>query len=466
MAETIVVAGAGTTGFQVAKHLVADHKDVVVIEKNPEIAKYAVNHLDCLVINDSGNNLKALREAGIEKADFFISVTDSDEFNIVACGLVSSEFRVPCKIARVRNPDYAKSNLSDRSFLNVDYFVNPEVEAANAIVKSVEQGATSDVMQLENTNLQMRNLLVTDDSYFANKTIADIKQGLPHEFLVAGITRDDDFFVPTGRSSVAIGDEVFLVATEESLDQVFEDAGRPRVQLKKIIIVGGGRVGSYVANELTSRNGGRRGARRLLSYLGVRQKHLKIIDTSYENCKALAERFPDATVINSDISEEGFFEEETMMGYDLIITTTDNPELNILVAVYAKTFGIKRSIAVVNKYNYLAMASRLGADVIISPKNSVVNTILKFIRRGRVKSVRSVLGGMAEVIESTLDGSRGFVGKQIRDLRMPESSLVVSVTRSGEHIVPQGEFLLNDGDKLTVLARTESIARVEEMFNS
>jgi trk system potassium uptake protein TrkA len=465
VAEKVVVAGAGTTGFQVAKHLIADHKDVVLIEKNAATAKYAVNHLDCLVINDSGNNLRALREAGIEKADFFISVTDSDEFNIVSCGLVASEFRVPCKIARVRNPDYTKSSLSDRSFLDVDYFVNPEVEAANAIVKSVEQGATSDVMQLENTNLQMRNLLVTGDGYFANKSIADIKAGLDSDFLVAGITRGEEFFVPSGQTMVETGDELFLVAAEDSLEHVFQSAGRPRVQLKKIIIVGGGRVGSYVARELTSNNGSR-GRRRFLSYLGMRQKHLKIVDTNYENCKDLAERFPEATVINSDISEEGFFEEETLMGYDLIITTTDNPELNILVAIYAKTFGIKRSIAVVNKYNYLAVASRLGADVIISPKNSVVNTILKFIRRGRVKSVRSVFGGMAEVIESTLDGSRGFVGKAIRELKMPESSLVVSVTRAGEHSVPRGDFQLEDGDKLTVLARTESIARVEEMFNS
>ena len=125
MPEKVVIAGAGTTGFQVARHLVADNKDVVLIERDPETAKYAVNHLDCMVINDSGNRLPALREAGIQDADFFISVTDSDELNIVACGLVASEFGVPCKIARVRNPEYANSHLPEHSFREVDYFVNP-----------------------------------------------------------------------------------------------------------------------------------------------------------------------------------------------------------------------------------------------------------------------------------------------------------------------------------------------------
>ena len=468
MAEKVVIAGAGTTGFQVARHLIADNKNVVLIERNPETAKYAVNHLDCMVINDSGNRLPALREAGIESADFFISVTDSDELNIVACGLVASEFGVPCKIARVRNPDYAKSNLSGHSLMDVDYFVNPEIEAAQAIVKSVEQGATSDVMTFENTDLQMRNFLVDDRTLFAKQSIAAIKQTLDADFLVAGISRGEHFFVPRGDTIVETGDELYLVAAEHSLEEVFVIAGRPRVDLNRVLLVGGGRVGSFVAGSLSRRGyraNGRR-PRRLLDYLRRDIKRLKIVDSNYQNCKRLAEEFPDAVVINSDVSEEGFFEEEALAGSDLIITTTDNPELNILVAIYAKTLGIKRSIALVNKFNYLTVASRLGADVIISPKYSVVNTILKFIRRGKVKSVHSILGGLAEVIESTLDGSRGFVGREVRDVKMPDNSLIVAVSRNGSHIVPRSNYTLRDGDKLTMVAKTESITRVEEMFDT
>jgi trk system potassium uptake protein TrkA len=468
MAEKVVIAGAGTTGFQVARHLIADNKNVVLIERNPETAKYAVNHLDCMVINDSGNRLPALREAGIESADFFISVTDSDELNIVSCGLVASEFGVPCKIARVRNPDYANSNLSGHSLLDVDYFVNPEIEAAEAISKSVEQGATSDVMTFENTDLQMRNFLVDSRTLFARQSIASIKQSLDAEFLVAGISRGEEFFVPRGDTVVETGDELYLVAAEHTLEEVFVIAGRPRVDLNRVLLIGGGRVGSFVAGALSRRGyrGTGRRPRRLLDYLRRDTRRMKIVDANYDNCKRLAEQFPDAIVINSDVSEEGFFEEEALTGTDLIITTTDNPELNILVAIYAKTLGIKRSIALVNKFNYLTVASRLGVDVIISPKYSVVNTILKFIRRGKVKSVHSIFGGLAEVIESTLDGSRGFVGREVREVRMPENSLIVAVTRNGSNIVPRSNYTLRDGDKLTMVAKTESISRVEEMFNT
>ena len=94
----IVILGAGVVGTQIADQLVSEGHDVVIIERNPERAKYVSSHVDCMVINEEGNNINTLKRAGIEKADFFLSVVDSDEINMIACGLVESEFNVPIKI--------------------------------------------------------------------------------------------------------------------------------------------------------------------------------------------------------------------------------------------------------------------------------------------------------------------------------------------------------------------------------
>ena len=466
MAEKVIVVGAGTTGFQVARQLTQDKKDVVVIESNPEIAKYTDNQLDCIVINGSGNKLEFLREAGAEKADVFISTTDSDELNIVTCGLVASEFQIPIKIARVRNPEYANSNLSDRSFTEVDHFVNPEIEAGRAIISSVEQGATSDVLFFSNSDLQMRNLLIGNESPFANLSILEIKETINDEFRIAGVSRDSDFLIPNTETILKKDDDIYLIGNQESLQSVFEKVGQPRIAFKNIMLVGGGRVGRIVADALLGKNNAP-GIHRILSYFGGGARRLKIVDSNLNNCHELANLYPRATVLHIDVSAEGFFEDKEHSGYDLIITTTDNPELNILVSLYAKRVAnAKRSIALVNKFNYLNAARRLGVDVIISPKYSVVNTILKHIQHGRVKSVQSILGGRAEVIESTLDGSRGFVGKSVREVKLPRNSQIIAVTRAENNIVPGDEFTLRDGDKITILAKTESFARVEEIFNS
>ena len=465
MPRKIVVVGAGSTGFQLARQLIADNQDVTLVERNADTAKYALNHLDCMVITGSGNDLRLLRRAGIEDAEFFIALTDSDEFNMVACGLASREFSVPFKIARVRNQQYnTRSPLFAGSMLDIDYIVNPEIEAGRAIVQTVEHGATSEVVTLGDTDIEMRVLPIMGDSAFCDRTIAQARAELPLEFLVCGLLRGERFYLPRGDTRVREGDELYLSAPEEVLDQLFDRAGRPKLRMRQVILVGGGRVGSFVAESLVDSREHSRRLRLLRAF--ARRRRLKIIESDTARSKALADRFPGAIVINSDISDEGFFEEESLQNHDLIITTTANQELNILAAIYAKTYGIKRSIALVNKYNYLTLANRLGVDVIISPKNSVVSAVLKIVRRGRVRSVASLFGGQAEVIESTVEDASRMAGRRIQELNLPEESLIVSVRRDGETLLPRGDLVVQDADRLTFIARTDAVGRVEEFFDS
>ena len=181
----VVIVGAGAVGLQIARQLVDEKKDVVLIEKDPERARLAANRLDCLVINREGNSLDALKEAGTDTADYFIAVTDSDEVNMIACALVESEFAVSYKIARVRNVDYSMSSLARKSFLGIDYIVNPEIVAANAIIRSIEQGAISDIMLFEQSKAQMRTLTVEPGSLFADRSLSETAREVGISFLVA-----------------------------------------------------------------------------------------------------------------------------------------------------------------------------------------------------------------------------------------------------------------------------------------
>lgn len=87
----VVIVGAGMVGVKIARELIEEKRDVVIIEKNAELARRVDNELDCLVINDDGSRPEALREARVQAADWFIALTGSDAVNIVACGLVSAD---------------------------------------------------------------------------------------------------------------------------------------------------------------------------------------------------------------------------------------------------------------------------------------------------------------------------------------------------------------------------------------
>ncbi len=445
----VVILGAGVVGFQVAEILIAEDHDVVLIERNPERAKFASNHLDCIVINEEGNNIHALKQAGIEKADLFLSVSDSDEVNMISCGLIASEFNVPIKIARVRNLYYSTSKLTEKSFLGIDYIVNSEVETARLLANTVALGANSDVMLFENTDVQMRNYVVSANSFFVKKKLKNIKTGihLKEQFLIAGVSRGEDFIIPSGDTVIEENDNIYLLATKNTLTKIFIETGNKSLKLGKILIVGGGRIGGLAA-----------------AYLLRTGRRITIIDSDYEKCKELSESFPEALILHADISDEEIFEDEKLYDYDLVITCTDRQELNLLTAVYSKSKGIKRAISLVNQTNYIPISSQIGIDVTVSPKNCTVDAIMKFIRRGNIKSVHSLFDGKAEVIEFIIPEDSPVAGVSLKDMNLPQDCLILTVLRDNENIIPDGYFKLRVNDTVITIAKKESIQKLEEVF--
>ncbi len=466
----IVIVGAGEVGFELAKRLVIENKDVILIEKNPEKADYVSRQLDCKVVNGLGNNPDTLKSAGVNKADFFISVTGSDEVNIIACGLVDKEFNISYRIAGIRNIDYFTTKIMDKSFFGIDFIVNPEIEAAKKIIDTIESGAGSDIILFEQGDIQMRNVVVSPESFLKNMTVRDASRKIQMDFLIAGIEKSDRFVIPSGDTVIHEEDNLYLLATKEKLERVFHMIGRPPIVIKDVVLVGGSKIGIYIAKQLI--RGRKRDARmnnRFLDYFFKRRKKitkiksLKIIEEDYEKCKELSSLFPEALVINSDISDESVFKEEGLSEYDLIVTTTKNDELNILVALYAKRVGIERAISMVNQKNYMNMAYKLGIDAVVSLRDSITNPILRFIRKGNIKSIHSISGGDVEVMELSLERKNQLTGRKIKDLNFPAHALIISVAREGRSIIPHGDLVIKDGDHVIIIAQKEFVGKIESM---
>ncbi|MFP4068143.1 MAG: Trk system potassium transporter TrkA [Spirochaetaceae bacterium] len=465
----VVIAGGGAVGFQLARRLIAEERDVVLIEQDRAHANYASQRLDCLVLTGIANNVETLRQAGTQDADFFVAVTNSDEVNMIACAMVATKFDRPKTIARVRNIDYATSRTSGRSFLGMDYVVNPEIEAAQAIIRSIERGATSDVMLFERAGVQMRHVTVDRDSPFKDKSLQEIHRNFRFSFLVAVIVRGADYIIPSGNTEITEGDLLYIVATEETFEGLFRHLGKHRQQLKRIVMIGGGRVGSLVLDHLFGAGARRKGkgvVRRIVGGRAGARPSVKVVERNYAKSRQISERYPDALVINADVSDEGIFEEEHFQNSDLLIAVTDNEELNIVSAVYGKTLGIRRAVVLVNKLNYAKMAVNVGIDVTVSIKYAVVNSILKFIRRGKIRSLHSISDGRLEILELTVDsGSRGD-GNRIEDIKLPTASLIVSVARGDEHVIPHGGYVLRADDNIIIITKKEHVDRVEAVFTS
>ena len=466
----IVILGAGRIGYQLARQLIDEGKNVALIESDKDTARDVLARLDCLVVNDNGTSLEALKKAGIQKADAFVSVTDFDEINMIACGLVSSEFEKPVTIARVKNVDYSRTKLLAYPFLGIDYIINPEIEAAKAILRAVENGARSDVMLFDNDTYQIRDLVVSADSLFLGRPLFEIRQEMEYEFLVAVILRDNYYIIPTGTTSFQEHDKIYILSTKEGHEHIFGLENRNHREFDQIVLVGGGTVGTYVADGLVSdikedaslfsrvksalnpRNGRKKG------------KSLHIIDKDYDRCKALAERYPNALVTCEDVTDEGILEQTMLRSSDLIITTTNSQELNVMTAVYAKTLGVGGTVSLVTRQNYRHIAHRLNLDVTISRNTTMVNSILKIIRHGNIKNVHAISEGTLEVIEFSLDKESSFIGRALKDIKLPKNTLVLFLTRGDDTIFAHGDMVMNRNDHLVILTERDSIQQIERMI--
>jgi len=137
----------------------------------------------------------------------------------------------------------------------------------------------------------------------------------------------------------------------------------------------------------------------------------------------------------------------------------------MLTAIYAKRLGVKRVIPLVNKTNYVTMAANLGIDATVSPKASSASAILKFIRRGNIKSVHTIFDGRAEAIEFAIPESSEVVGKAVKELPLPSGALVVAVNRQDKNYVPNGDFIIKGGDDVITFTRIEQVEDLEEIFS-
>lgn len=442
-----IIAGAGSVGYDVARHLIKAGKDVVIIEKNPVRAKFLENDLDCIVLNSEVNSIQTLRDINIENGDYFIAVTESDEVNLISCSVASTIADIK-KIARVRNLDYSHAEDQGRPFLGADYIINPEIEAAKQLAEIIDKGAATDVLTFHGIDITVRGNMVTKSSIFAGRKLHEIKNQIKRKFVAAFIKRGNEDIIPTGNTLIKEGDNIYIVADNDAMNHILSKEGKKVFKVEKTLIVGTTRV-----------------ARNLMRTLSQKKMDMTVVVNNYEEAKEISRTFPEVLVLNGDVRDEQIFEEENLSTYDLIVTVTENQELNVLTSLYSKSIGIKRAVATVNKPNYISIAKKLGVDVTVSPKRSAVDAILKFIRKGQVKTFYSLFDGDAEAIEFIIPQKCKVNGKTLQEIKMPRDSIVVAANRENETIVPDGSYKIKTGDHLVVVYKSSSASKIEFLFS-
>jgi len=227
--------------------------------------------------------------------------------------------------------------------------------------------------------------------------------------------------------------------------------GHEEREARRVIIIGGGNVGLFLAEHLEKEGS---------------DIKVKIIELNKDRAEYIADRLSKTTVINGSALSQEILEEANVAVSETAIAVSNDDEVNILASLLAKRFGCQRVVTLVNNAtSYSPLTSSLGIDVAVNPREITVSSILQHIRKGRIVSVHSICKGKAEVIEAEAVESSSVVGKRMEDLSLPNGIVIGTVIREGNVIIPNKDTIIYPGDRIIILSQANMVNKVEKIFS-
>ncbi len=464
---TIFIIGAGFTGMQLAKMLVLERNKVVLIDNDAERVRHASDALDCTVLEADCNRIDVLEQAGIASADAFVALTGDDEVNMIACQLVDSSCPDVLKIARVRNYAYysavesasrrmrASGTDAVRAMYGMDAMVNPDVEAASAIQRAIEHGAVGNVIDLKD-GFVLTTLGVGGDSVLVGRRMRELPGIDGWSGLVAFAGPEAGALIPRGDTVINAGDTLGIVSRTSDLAKIAQLAQAARETFRRIVIFGADRVGSMLIPLVAEK---RRGA--LWQSIFGRQsaessREVIVVDRDAARCHEIAERHPNVRVLCGDITDEALMNEEELYSCDLIVAASGNYELNLVTAAYMKSKGADKAVALTASSAYGTVARKLGIDVVVPMRGTVVDSILSHLRGSNVSAIHSVCNRSFEIVEGDISGKSMFAGKALRELDDLEGEFLLLLARNADGVteIPTGDTVLDAGSHVVLIVRS------------
>ena len=448
----VVILGAGRRGLRLAGHLIEERKSVVFVDNSSERCNAATAKLDCMAVCGSATDIDALREAGCGSAETVVAVTDSDETNLVACGIIASSFKnVEMTIAAIRSINYLGSSF-DSSVLGISHIINPEQEAAEKIARIIETGLFRDFEYFPYAGFMMFSRKVTRGSIFDGRTISEIRSEISGRFVVIGIRRREKVFTPSGDTLLHEGDEIALVVDDDESSEIYNRlSDQSRTRINKIVLVGATRSARFALGSMTE----------------AMRHNVLLVEKDASMCERFARDFPSIIVLNGAISDESFWEEEKLYKADLLVSVTDNDELNIIAASYAKRLGTKRAVALIKTNNsYIALAEAMDIDGVISTTNATVDAIVRFLRGNRIQSLHTLFSGQIEVYEYEVTDNFRYKGMKLRDIDFRGKLTIAGVRRAKgrDNFIPDGNYVIEVGDTILITATHANYAYIEKLL--
>lgn len=441
----IVIYGANEIGCLLAVELFEDH-DITVIDKE-ENRLEDFDKLDISFVYGSGINSEVLETAQIKDTDIFISCTDNDEKNILACYAAKrlSQAKTVCFISKedcIESLNILKGSTYHNE-LYLDLVIWPEELLTQSIFRIITVPKAIEVENFADGKARLTEYRIVEDSKLLGQKLKDCH--LVDQTIIIGITRDEKLFIPNGNTELKLNDKVIFMGLPKTLNILSGQISKDKQKLKIVTIIGGGDVGQRLAQGLEA--------------IGVK---VKLIEKNKKRCEVLSEILKTTLILNADGTNFDLLKNEDIENSDVVVCVTNNDEKNLLCSLLAKQLGVEKIITRVSKETNVVLFEKVGIDVAVSQNEAAVEEIKNSVIESDKGIITTVERGQGAIIEMIVP--KGFKDSKIMDLNFTQNAVISIIQRGAKAIIPKGDTLVRENDKLIVFTTEDNAQNVRGFF--
>ncbi len=446
----IVIVGDGKVGATLAEQLSGEDHDITVIDRRAEALRQTSELLDVMVVEGNGATLEVQLEAGVDSADLVIAVTSTDELNLLAC-LIAKKAGARHTIARVRSPEYSRDLGFIKEELGLSLAVNPELATATEIARLLRFPSAIQVDTFSKGRVELLQIRIP-------KALVGLKLKDMSRFrakvLICAVERGDAVHIPDGRFQLKEGDRISFVASAADSAAFLQQIGFVSSPIRQVMLVGGGRIGFYLASQLLSRG-----------------MAVTIVESDRTRCEELSDQLPQATIIHGDGTNQQLLLEEGLAHMDAFAALTGIDEENILMGLYAASRSKAKIITKINRTTFQDVIGKLDLGSVFYPRYIAAEQIVRYVRAmqnsygSNVETLYQIVGSRVEALEFRVSHNARLCGIPLEKLQLRKNLLVASINRKGQILIPRGSDTIEPGDTVVVVTTSRGLKDLNDILD-
>ncbi len=447
----IIVVGIGKLGEYLSKSLVKDGNEVTLIDLNFDKTQDIINNEDVNYVCGNGLDSLVLEEAGISDADLLISVTSTDEQNLM-CSLLGKTLGCKNTIARIRTPEYYNSISILKEKLGLSMTINPELLTAAKIARALSIPSALEEATFFKGRIQVVSLRIKEESALIGETLNSLSKKF-NQLIICAIERNKETIIPDGETVLELGDKVHITGTPKNINKFLDYADLIKRKIRKVMICGGSNTAIYLSRIL----------------IGMNIK-VKIIEVDRERCKVLSEKLPEALIINGDMSDQYVLREEGLEETDAIVTLTSIDEENIVCSMFASMNNVPKIITKINHIDLDGVVEKANIDTVITPHKIANNQIVQYVRAiryGQKSSCEAIYkfeDDTFEMLEFKVNEDFKGINKTIKEMKLKNGIIIVAILRENKVIYPNGTHEIRKKDTIVVIDANDTVQEINDIL--